>query len=504
MFKSIRSNIISKSQSLLARSLVLNSLDYAIQIAAMFVVTPAMVKGLGQDGYGQWLILMAVIGYLPLLEAGVASAGVKFLAAASKASDTSLFARRLGAIHRWLWRAGWIAGILLCLLAFIWPWIPTGSDNKIPDATLVFLVFLPSTLLTFWMKERLLVLRAFLRYDLIVATTTTRTIIQTVAVLWVLRENAALPWLALANAIPQALGFLAQHILAQRILNAHDTKRLPPQSEEISELRDISKHVFASQLAMSFSGRAEPFMVNAVASIEYVPLHGIARRFTSLFADAYQTIFGAVLTTSFSTLAGAGKIQQMHNEFARRSRFVATLAGGGCATLYLMSPPFLAVWLPPSFGSSANLLNLVLPGLALRMAAIPASALLLATNRHGILSKLSWKLCIINLFGMMTLGSYLGIKGIFLAIGGADILMFGYLLPFTLSVQIKNIFSFYVYNTIMPLLAGCVIAMTLSILGGTLLTHSYGRLGIFASIVAASVVAFASYLGTSKEKHHLS
>jgi O-antigen/teichoic acid export membrane protein len=56
----------------------LNVLDYGLKIGVVLVVSPFVIRTLGTDQYGFWVILISMVGYLDLLDLGLAPTGVRF------------------------------------------------------------------------------------------------------------------------------------------------------------------------------------------------------------------------------------------------------------------------------------------------------------------------------------------------------------------------------------------------------------------------------------------
>ena len=54
-----------------ARNVVCNWAGTATHMIAGFVVAPFLVQQLGQSGYGQWVLIASVTGYLDLLDLGL-------------------------------------------------------------------------------------------------------------------------------------------------------------------------------------------------------------------------------------------------------------------------------------------------------------------------------------------------------------------------------------------------------------------------------------------------
>ena len=51
-----------------------------VTIAATYVLTPFVIHTLGQEGYGTWMLITAMTGYMSLLALGVPMASVRYLA----------------------------------------------------------------------------------------------------------------------------------------------------------------------------------------------------------------------------------------------------------------------------------------------------------------------------------------------------------------------------------------------------------------------------------------
>lgn len=473
------------------RSVVLNGLDFVAQTVAMFLVTPAMALSLGLESYGSWLLIMSVFAYLQLLEAGVSTAGTKFLASAVGSKDETLFPRRLAALRQALGLSGWIAaGVVMVGVAVTTVLVAWGRcQSYVPW---MLLIFLPPTFLTFWLRDRLIVLRAFLRYELIVATTLGRTVVQTVLVLLVLQQHSSFIWLALAHAVPQALCYLAQSALAAKLLPGNSSKPTSVNDTDRKELRSIANHVFVSQLAISLTSRAEPFFASVAGSVGAVPLHGIARRFTGMINEAFQATLGSPLTSAFGRSASPEKSKALAAMLGHYCRLVSILSGGACALLVVICGPFLQVWLPPMFAPCATLVALTAPGLALRLASTPTTSFLLAKGAHRTLSSLSVTLALLSLGLMSCLGIKYGLAGLFGGLGAAEILLFGAILPLVLSKHLKrSMASFYAWNMIGPMLMGALPAWLLAFLFPDWLVPDYWWLGVFSLASAGMTLVMA-------------
>lgn len=103
----------------MARSIVSNWTAFAFSAGVNFFVSPIVVRSLGRTQYGAWALLVAMVGYLGLLDLGVRSAVTRYVAqfhASGRHDSASLLyaaALRIFAI------AGMVAVLLSAIMALV-------------------------------------------------------------------------------------------------------------------------------------------------------------------------------------------------------------------------------------------------------------------------------------------------------------------------------------------------------------------------------------------------
>ena len=63
-------------------NVVVGQLNTVIAMSGSLIVTPAVLHGLGDSGYGGWLLINSFIGYMRFLDLGATTGTVKFAAGA--------------------------------------------------------------------------------------------------------------------------------------------------------------------------------------------------------------------------------------------------------------------------------------------------------------------------------------------------------------------------------------------------------------------------------------
>ena len=85
-----RTSRIDKSQSVfrtIVRNLSANYIGVAGQILVAFMLTPFVIRTLGDEMYGIWTIIAALGAYLTLCDVGVVSAITKYISHGNKLQD---------------------------------------------------------------------------------------------------------------------------------------------------------------------------------------------------------------------------------------------------------------------------------------------------------------------------------------------------------------------------------------------------------------------------------
>ena len=78
----------------MSRKLIINSLSgtilYLLNIVVAFVMSPIIIRTLGNNDYGLWELVMSVIGYMGILDLGIGQALVRFISVADGKKMTEL------------------------------------------------------------------------------------------------------------------------------------------------------------------------------------------------------------------------------------------------------------------------------------------------------------------------------------------------------------------------------------------------------------------------------
>lgn len=474
-------------QRKVVRGSTLNLLDHVARVGSMLVVTPFMVTQLGLEGYGIWLVLTAAISFLNLLDGGITLSGTRYLARAVGASDAAM-ADRIAGTLRWLYRRiGTVCLAATALLALAVPWLvraPQWQDT----GRLVLLALGGGMSLRFFLRIHLVVLKSHLRYDLIVAASIVKILVQTSLILWLLARGQGLVVLALAQ--------IASDLLDQLLVTLFSRRTLRPVRglccrELLPDILKYSGLAFLNTTGQHLRSRIDPFVLSTFVGIASVPVYNMGLRLVTLFFDVVNALLGGTLLAGFSQVEGREGLDGVRAKFLLSLRFSIPLALFGATGLAVVGPHFLVLWLGPEFAESGRVLRwLVLP-YALWLMQFPVESLFLSLNRHQVVSRLIFGAGLFNAALSALLAWQVGFYGVIWATFTDMVLFYGLAIPWHASRVLQmSLGSYYalVARTVLKS-AGALGLLALAALPW--LRPEWPRILAAGTLIAAGYAAFA-------------
>lgn len=427
-------------QRKVVRGSTLNLLDHVARVGSMLVVTPLMVSHLGLEGYGIWLVLTAAISFLNLLDGGITLSGTRYLARAVGAGDVVMADRVVGTL-RWLYRRiGTLCLAATALLALAVPWLVRDPQWQ-ATGRLVLLALGAGMSLRFFLRIHLVVLKSHLRYDLLVAASLAKIVVQTGLILWLLAQGHGLVVLALAQIASDLLDQLLVTLFSRRTLRevpGHCCRQLLP------EILKYSGLAFLNTTGQHLRSRIDPFVLSTFVGIASVPVYNMGLRLVTLFFDVVNALLGGTLLAGFSQVEGREGLDGVRAKFLLSLRFSIPLALFGATGLAVVGPHFLVLWLGPEFAESGRVLRwLVLP-YTLWLLQFPVESLFLSLNRHQVISRLIFGAGLFNASLSAFLAWRVGFYGVIWATFTDMLLFYGLAIPWHASrVMQMSLGSYY-------------------------------------------------------------
>jgi O-antigen/teichoic acid export membrane protein len=453
--------------------------------ALTLVVTPFIVRGLGETAYGIWALVGNIVGYLSMFNS-LQTAGTKYLAQYIAVNDRDNIRKLLGTslifnLSVGILGGGAIVAFSQILATDIFKMPEALQGQSIVAFRLAGLGFCLGTV-GWWGGA---ILAGLQRYDWVVGIFLAMNTFSTVGSLCVVMLGKGVIWVVLMNVIGTLLS-IALYIWGVRTL-------LPDIRWTISFDRAMFKRIFSfgiySTLSVIFAVLATQLdrtllgiWIGVAAVTAYsIPL-SVASRIHQLCGKTLETVF------PFSSgLQAQNRSDQLKRLFLRAQNLNMVLVVMCAVPLLVLAPEILRFWIGPDFAAKSTVV--------FRLLIIAYSLYALAVVTAGIVAGLGHPKLIAAftfIFGLTSLAGYL----IFIPRWGVNGAGMAAILGSAVSVPL---FLWYVNNrffrislieilrsaVVRPILSGAIICAGL-LLARMLITNVF----ILLSVLAVSCLAY--------------
>jgi len=252
-----------------------NYLRFIASLLIMAVMTPYIIDTIGLDDYGLWILVYAAIGLINLSDMGFATAAVKFIA---EQEGSNNYARRnalLGSLLIAYLIIGLIcSGLVLGLDAA--QWIPGGATGSAAQSSNLFVLLGLTTAICLTFSVFRAALIASGQQTALNLLTLIVMVAQAALTYVLLEQGAGIMGIALAN----CFGLLSQALLTlplcARLLPQFRPMLTKSWRADLGPIAKFSCWAFIANGAFMLILRIDPFIVEAMLSLQAVALLGIA------------------------------------------------------------------------------------------------------------------------------------------------------------------------------------------------------------------------------------
>ena len=415
----------------------------------MFVTTPLMIVSLGKEDYGIWLLAIAIIAYLRLLDLGVSFAGSRFLGTALGSNDR----REYGSLVTKLFRLYTCIGLAALCLTGLAVWVlPYFINDSAMASTVRVLVmgFGVVTALRFFTRIFEVILKSHVRYDLIGISSLLKTILQAALVIGLLYAGYGLITLLVAHILIDVFDQLLLLFFARKVESGLRLKGACDGEVRTGELLRYSATMLLSIAGQSLRQGIDPLIITRVSGVSILPQYNVGTRFLGMFTDVINAIFGGNFIAAFSQLHGRGDADALKERFLQAIRYstvLATIGGGG---LMIFGPAFIVRWVGSDFVSSGKVLLILAPVTTLFLCQYPVESLLASQNKQHWLAVFTLIFGVFNLVLSLFLASRIGWIGVVWATFFEMALAFGIGTPWLVTRVCKISFKLYFRQMFLP------------------------------------------------------
>jgi O-antigen/teichoic acid export membrane protein len=395
-----------------AVNVMMNWAATAVSMVVPFFLTPFVVRHLGTQGYGVWILAVSTVSYLNLLDLGLRSAVIRFV---SKAQAQGKMEDATSAIGTALWfRLLLSAGVAVIsvLLALAAPHlfkIPPDLKFAAQITVLLCALGVGVTLTTGVFGA---VLAAINRFDILSSVTMAQTVTRAVGVLLILRSGRGLISLACWELTVVLLAGLTTSAIALKIFPSSRTRVARPDMKVLRAIWSYSFTTFIFMIAVQIVINTDSLVIGAFLSVGLVTFYAIGSSLVS-YSSQVTTAVSTTFTPMASGLEASGRYADLQKMLMRGTQATLGLVLPIALTLIFRGATFITLWMGPQYAKiSETVLRILMISLFFSTANSTAGSIIMAMDKHKPLARWAMYEAISNLVLSIILVKTVGLYGV--------------------------------------------------------------------------------------------
>jgi O-antigen/teichoic acid export membrane protein len=468
---------------------VLSNWSYLIVNAIVaFLMTPFIVRHLGDSAYGVWALVLQLTGYMGVVDVGLRSALVRFVSSAHTTNDQDGLNRLLSStimIYGVMAPLSLIVGALLAVFAL--PHMHIGPE-MMGKAQITLLIAALIMACDFLFATFHASLAGFSRWDLINTLGISGILIRTGLIVGFVKLGYGLITLALIQLAMNVASYLIEVVMVRRIIPEF---RFIWEKPDMERLRPVLRHSWYS-LLLSLANRIN-YQVDTIVIAIFLPIgevtyYVIGLRLIEYLRDLLNstTMIASPLVSALEAVGESDRVMAMLIRGTKYSLFVAFLGVAGFLTL---GTDFIRVWMGPRFAAPAGGVLIILTlGLMASGSQFASSHVLYGLSKHRI--NLNWTVVesVVNLGFSLLLVSRYGILGVAAGTTIANFLVRGWLYPWVVLNSLGVDRRRYISQGMLP-----AVVPSLSFAAGALLYKNFFPIQNYGEFILAVLFGLLPY-----------
>jgi O-antigen/teichoic acid export membrane protein len=469
-------------------------------LATGFFLAPFVLRHIGASDYGLWILVNSLTGYASVLEFGISSAVIKYVAEFRVRGEREQMHALIATALTLYTGLGILAILFSVVVAVLLPHIihvPPGEEAK--AARLVLLagvglgLSIPSTIIVG-------VLRGLQRFDLLNWLYVINTLLSAAATIAVLLVGWGVLGIA-AAAIPVTILTQIPGLLLVR--RADPEMRISWRGARrglVPTVTGFSFKLFVTQIARQLQMRTDELVIAGTLPIAAVTPYSFARRLGEIPNQLANQLIRTLMPLA-SGLHAQRDWPRLRAMYVASTRVALAIAAALAAVLTVLAPSLLSIWVGPEYARTWPVVLLISLSSVAAISVYPAGAVLQGINRHRMLAITSILNGALNLGLSLILVRRMGIMGVALGTLIPTALEAAVLTPYTVR-QLKAGWGTLLRDAWLPALGPVVPAVAvLYALQAALHPQSYIMLAIIAAAgLAAYGLVYFVFRATAGER----
>lgn len=373
----------------------------------MLIVTPIVIKALGAEDYGLWLLILSLLSLFNFLDLGLAVAIQRKMAQYIEKNDIA----KLNSIFS----SSFTIFLLLSILSFgfilvvalnpIFLGISISNKATVFDALILLSIKFAFDLLSNCFHG---IFSGHLRFDIDSIVSIFAMTIKSLLIMLFISDFGLLS-LVIITLIVDVTVHIFKFIIVFRIQPRLKLSLPINIKQDFFDLWSYAKHVVLIELSRLIQDKSTPLLISHLFSLFTISIFSIADRLVRQAFSFIHTITGVLQPFLIRKL----ERDELDSSILHSSMLIhAWLSCSILLPVMLCGPAFIYLWVGTDFSESAQLIYLFVLIFLLKVLAIPISQFLLAFAKHKFLIPVEVLSSIIYICFIVLLGLNFGLVGV--------------------------------------------------------------------------------------------
>lgn len=461
--------------------------------AQAFFMMPFLVKNLGEHTYGIWVVVAGVVATSYLLDLGLTSAVMRFMAKSLGENDDTAANEVINTCLVIYTALGTVIGIGAVGLALAAPYF-VSDQTALGSVRLVFLLLGMTYATEFPFKAFSGVISTYMRYDLLMVSRLASVTFTNIAFVYLLTHGYGIVAMAATTFVLSQVAAFVFYRIARNLFTGMRLGRQYVRRDLVPQLFSYSLWSFAIQIANTVRFGVDSFVIASVRSAASVTYYAVALRLVEVFADLINKATNMMMPV-FAVDFFQNNLGELRRKYflVVRVTAVAALYGGGM--IVLLGRMFILRWMGPQFEQSYPVLVVLMLAMVFEVIGNGSDNMLFALNKHRYLAFASVGEAAVNfVLSVLLIGPY-GLVGVAVGTAVPLVLSRAVVIP-RLTMQALQLPLWNYYRNLAPavLFAGAFVGATAWVTAGHLAPPSYLTIVLIAAIASPIYVLGAFYV----------
>lgn len=430
------------------------------------ILTPFLIRNLGQGEYGVYMLIGAFIGYIAVLDFGLGNTTVRFVAKYRAEKDLKGQENFLSITFIIYALISIIVLIIGSIIFINLDKIFSGSltNQEIEIAETMFIILVINLALTLPMKSFTGIINGYEKFNVPKMLTIARTLSRALLVLILLSLGYKAIAVVLIDAILNLLMMLSSmlYVFKKLKVNIYLHKF---NFTLFKEIISFSSLIFVSVIVDQFYWRSGHIILGIIASSSEVAIFSIGMMLGQYFITFSTAISGVFLPRITKMVVAEATGEKLTDLLIKTGRLQFIILGFVLSGFLLFGNKFIFLWAGEGYNTSWIVATIVMIPLVIVLTQTIGISILQAKNMHGFRALVYLFIAVINLFISIILGKIYGIVGVAsgtaLSLIAGNIIIMNFYYHFRVKLNIPRFFKETFSNLLFSMIITIIISSTL-------------------------------------------